>query len=106
MTSQEKHCRDAAAKADLWADKAEAAGRLEDAATLAALAAWAKERADRIAASSAKMAAVTPDDASPDPSTACRLCGSPGIRAHGGLLLACSNPACIRNGSAVAATVF
>ena len=34
MTSAEKHCRDAAAKADAWADKAEAAGRLEDAATL------------------------------------------------------------------------
>mgnify|MGYP001167468865 CR=1 FL=1 len=109
MTSLEKSLRDAAAKADTWAEKAEKAeqaGRLEDAATLCTLAAAAKEKADRLAQSEAALPPVCRGDSVPDASTACSICGAPGIRSHAGLMLACTNPECIRYGSAVAATVF
>lgn len=106
MTAAEKTCRDAAAKADAWADKAETSGRLEDAAVLTTLACAALEKAARLAAAEAARPPVLRGPAEPDPSTACSLCGARGVRASGGLLLACTNPDCCRYGSAVAATVF
>jgi len=106
MTAAEKTLRDAAAKADAWSVKAEEAGRLEDAATLCALAAAAKEKADALAKAEATLPPALRGGSEPDPSTSCALCGSPGVRRSGGLTFACANPACVRHGSAVAATVF
>lgn len=106
MTPAEKTYRDAAAKADAWADKAEASGRLEDAATLTTLAAAANEKADRLAAAETARPPVLRGPAEPDTSTACALCGAHGVRTSGGLLLACTNPDCCRYGTSVAATVF
>lgn len=106
MTPAEKTLRDAAAKADAWAEKAESAGRLEDAATLAALAACATEKAALLAKAEASRPPALRGDSEPDPSTACALCGAPGVRTSRGLLLACTNPDCCRHGIPVAATVF
>lgn len=106
MTAAEKTFRDAAAKADAWAAKAEAAGRLEDAATLATLAAAANEKAVRLAKAEAVLPPALRAGAGPDPSTACSLCGAPGVRSGNGLLLACTGPDCCRFGIPVAATVF
>jgi hypothetical protein len=106
MTPAEKTFRDAAAKADAWADKAESAGRLEDAATLATLAAAAKDKADRIAAAEIERPPALRGAADPDPSTACALCGAHGVRLPGHGLLACSNRSCIRHGLPVSPDWF
>lgn len=106
MTAAENNFRAAAAKADAWAEKAEAAGRLEDAATLATLAAAAKEKADALAKAASALPPALRRGCEPDPSTACSLCGAPGVRANGGLTLACTGCTCVRYGSPVAATVF
>lgn len=106
MNAAEKTYRDAAAKADAWAEKAESAGRLEDAATLMTLAASANDKADRLAKADAARPPVLRSGSEPDPSTACCLCGARGIRTSNGLMLACTNPDCCRYGSPVAATVF
>ena len=106
MTAAESCLREAAAKADAWAEKAEASGRLGDAASLCVLASSAKEKADALAVAEASRPPALRGDSAPDPSTACALCGSPGIRKSAGLLLACSNPGCLRYGAPVAATVF
>ncbi len=104
MTDFEKSFRVAADKADAWADKAEKSGRLEDAATLRTLAAAAQDKAGRLA----RDEAAKPPSCSghPDASTACSLCGAPGIRGHNGLTLSCTNPACVRFMCDVAANVF
>ncbi len=106
MTPAEKQYRTAAAQANAWADKAEASGRLLDAATLTTLAASASEKADLMATADASRPSLLRGSAEPDPQTSCALCGCPGIRRNGGLLLACTNPSCCRYGTAVAATVF
>ena len=106
MTPMEKSLRAAAAKADEWAEKAENAGRLEDAATLTTLAAAAKARADWVAKREADLPPSVRGDAAPDQTTSCAICRAPGIRGSAGLTLSCSNPACIRYGCPVAATTF
>lgn len=106
MTAAEKHWRDAAAAADAWAEKAERAGRLEDASTLCSLAAAANEKAGLVAKAEAARPPALRGAPAPDPSTACALCGSPGVRVPGLPLIACTNAKCIRRGLPVAASVF
>ena len=107
MTAAEKSYRDAAAKADAWSAKAEASGRIEDAATLCTLAAAAKEKADALAKAVASPPLTLSDDGDVVPcGSACRLCGSAGRPSFGGILYTCSNPACIRNDVPVSAFAF
>ena len=102
MTPAEKVYRDAAAKADSWAEKEEAAGHLDAASTLTALAAAAKEKADLLAAAdSSKPPALRVGDPAYS-GRPCVMCGETrGVLSHGGLLCACSNPSCIRYGNPV-----
>ncbi len=107
MTSAEKSYRDAAAKADAWSAKAEASGRIEDAATLCTLASAAKEKAGALAKADASLPPALRDDgAATSCGLSCALCGAAGRAAFGGLLCVCPNSACVRYGVPVSATVF
>jgi hypothetical protein len=99
MTDAEKCCRDAAAKADEWAVKAETSGRLEDTATLAILAAAALYKADRLAIADAEKPTALQNGAAPSPTHLCALCGAPCVLSHGGLLAACTSRDCVRYGT-------
>ena len=99
MTDAEKCYRDAAAKADEWAVKAETSGRLEDTATLAILAAAALYKADRLAIADAEKPPALQNGAAPSISHRCVLCGAPCVLSHGGLLAACTSRDCIRYGT-------
>lgn len=106
MTAAEQSYRNAALQADAWADKAEASGRLADAATLMILAAAAQEKADNLAKAASTRPQVMQSGAEPDPSTSCALCGAHGVRPPNSLLIACTNPDCCRYGIPIAAAVF
>ena len=93
MTAAEKSYRDAAEKADEWGAKLELSGRIDDAATMAVLAAAAKHKADRLAIEdSDKPPVLRGDPVKSD--KACSSCGAVGVLVSAGLLIACPNPQC------------